>query len=89
MLARGDIDGMVGYRAEAVDLPAGALIAMEAGITIHGLDGQPFDERIGRREEDRSFVAGHPGNIGRLLELVAAAGRIEPQVACLPVTVDW
>jgi myo-inositol-1(or 4)-monophosphatase len=89
MLARGDIDGIVGYRAEAVDLPAGALIAMEAGITVRGLDGQPFDERIGRPEEDRSFVAGHPGNIGRLMELVAAAGRIEPQVANLQATAEW
>ncbi len=89
MLARGDIEGIVGYRADAVDLPAGALIAIEAGLTIRGLDGRPFDERIGRRQEDRSFVAGHPGNIGRLLELVAAAGRIEPQVARLPATAEW
>ncbi len=89
MLARGDIDGIVGYRAEAVDLPAGALIAMEAGLTIRGLDGRPFDDRIGQRDEDRSFVASHPGNIERLLKLVAAAGRIEPQVARLPATAKW
>ncbi len=89
MLARGDIDGIVGYRAEAVDLPAGALIAMEAGLTIRGLDGRPFDDRIGQRDEDRSFVASHPGNIDRLLKLVAAAGRIESQVARLPATAKW
>jgi myo-inositol-1(or 4)-monophosphatase len=89
MLARGDIDGIVGYRAEAVDLPAGALIAAEAGIAVCGLDGQPFDERIGRPAEDRSFVAAHPANIGRLTALVAAAGRITPQVAKLRTAADW
>jgi myo-inositol-1(or 4)-monophosphatase len=89
MLARGDIDGIVGYRAEAVDLPAGALIAAEAGIAVCGFDGQPFDERIGRPAEDRSFVAGHPANIGRLTALVAAAGRIAPQVAELRATAGW
>jgi myo-inositol-1(or 4)-monophosphatase len=75
MLARGDIDGIVGYRAEAVDLPAGALIAAEAGLAVCDLDGRPFDGRIGRRPEDRSFVAGHPANIARLTALVAAAGE--------------
>src|SRR5262249_59410262 len=34
MLARGDIDGFVGYHAEAVDLPAGSLGAHEAGLVI-------------------------------------------------------
>lgn len=89
MLARGDIDGIVGYRAEAVDLPAGALIATEAGIAVRALNGQPFDERIGLPAEDRSFLASHPGNIGRLAELVATAGRIEPQVASLRAAADW
>jgi len=89
MLARGDIDGMVGFRAEAVDLPAGALIAAEAGISICGLDGRPFDERIGLQEEDRSFVAGHPGNIGRLVGLVSAAGRIAPRLADVKAAAAW
>jgi myo-inositol-1(or 4)-monophosphatase len=89
MLARGDIDGIIGYRAEAVDLPAGALIAMEAGITVRGLDGRPFDERIGLPAEDRSFVAGHPSNIARLVDLVAAARRIEPRVADLRPAAAW
>jgi myo-inositol-1(or 4)-monophosphatase len=88
MLARGDIDGIVGYRAEAVDLPAGALIAAEAGIAVCGFDGQPFNESIGLRAQDRSFVAGHPGNIGRLTGLVAAATGIAPQVAELTAA-DW
>lgn len=75
LLARGDIDGFVGYRAEAVDLPAGSLIAREAGLVVHGFDGAPFDERIGLAH-DRSFVAGHPRAIPGLLELVRVAGRV-------------
>jgi myo-inositol-1(or 4)-monophosphatase len=89
MLARGDIDGIVGYRAEAVDLPAGALIAAEAGLAVCGLDGQPFDERIGRPAADRSFVAGHPEAIGRLTGLVATAGRIAPRLAKLNAVARW
>jgi myo-inositol-1(or 4)-monophosphatase len=89
MLACGDIDGIVGYRAEAVDLPAGALIAAEAGIAICGLDGRPFDDRIGLTPEDRSFVAGHPANIERLTGLVAAARRIAPHMAGLRTAARW
>lgn len=89
MLARGDIDGIVGYSAEMVDLPAGALIAAEAGIEIRGLEGQPFDEHIGASAADRSFVAGHPQNIGRLVGLVSAATRLTPQVATLDAPVAW
>ncbi len=77
MLARGAIDGIVGYRAEAVDLPAGALIAAEAGMSVCRLDGSSFDDRIGTGCDDRSFVAGHPEVIGRLLDLVQAARRVE------------
>ena len=89
MLARGDIDGIVGYRAEAVDLPAGALIAAEAGIAVCGLDGQPFDERIGLSEDDRSFVAGHPDNIRRLTRLVAKAESLAPRLAHLDAAAQW
>jgi myo-inositol-1(or 4)-monophosphatase len=70
MLARGDIDGMVGYQAEAVDLPAGALIAQEAGIEIRALDGGPFEDNIEGTVEDRSFVAAHPEAMQALLSLV-------------------
>ena len=73
MLARGDIDGFVGYRPEAVDLPAGSLIAQEAGIIVRGLDGSPFDEHIDRPQKDRGFVAGRPEAIGDLLALVRTA----------------
>ncbi|NUR89234.1 MAG: inositol monophosphatase [Nonomuraea sp.] len=74
MLARGDIDGIVGYRAEAVDLPAGALIAQEAGIEIRALDGGPFEERIDGTPEDRSFVAAHPAGLESVLAFVRASG---------------
>ena len=89
MLARGAIDGIVGYRAEAVDLPAGALIAAEAGMIMCRLDGTTFDERIGTRCEDRSFVAGRPEVIGRLLDLVAAARRLEEGSAGMPGRGSW
>jgi myo-inositol-1(or 4)-monophosphatase len=75
MLARGDIDGFVGYRAEAVDLPAGSLIAREAGIGILDFDGRPFDERIDR-QTDLNFVAGPPWVIDDLLNLVRAARNV-------------
>jgi myo-inositol-1(or 4)-monophosphatase len=78
MLARGHIDGIVGYRAEMVDLPAGALIAVEAGLSVHALDGAPFDHRIDLPDRDRSFVAGRPERIEGLLEMVSAAQRLEP-----------
>ncbi|TMR98158.1 inositol monophosphatase family protein [Nonomuraea basaltis] len=70
MLARGDIDGIVGYRAEAVDLPAGALLAQEAGIEIRALDGGPFEACIDAPAEDRSFVAAHPRALPGLLSLL-------------------
>ncbi|MDR8414744.1 inositol monophosphatase [Nonomuraea sp. 3-1Str] len=75
MLARGDIDGFVGYRAEAVDLPAGALIAREAGIEIRALDGGPFEERFDGPAEGRSFVAAHPRALPALLDVVRRSGR--------------
>ncbi|MER6947754.1 inositol monophosphatase family protein [Nonomuraea sp. NPDC000554] len=70
MLARGDIDGIVGYRAESVDLPAGALIAQEAGVEIRALDGGAFEENIDGTAEDRSFVAAHPRALPHLLDLL-------------------
>jgi myo-inositol-1(or 4)-monophosphatase len=80
MLARGDIDGIVGYHPEAIDLPAGALIATEAGMVVRGLDGGEFDDRIEASPAERSFVAGTPDTIDRLVKLVAAAQWIEPEV---------
>ena len=74
MLARGDIDGFVGYRAEPLDLPAGSLIAREAGIAVCDFDGSPFDDRLGL-PQGRDYVAGHPHAIPDLLAMVHAADR--------------
>lgn len=76
MLARGDIDGFVGYRPEAVDLPAGSLIAQEAGIEVCSLDGSPFDERFDVPAERRSFVAGRSEVLPELLNLVRSASPV-------------
>ena len=82
MLARGDIDGFVGYRAEAIDLPAGSLVAAEAGVSVVCFDGSPFDESV-TDPARRSFVAGHPDRIPQLLELVRRAGEIRSGVQAL------
>ncbi|GGV11391.1 inositol monophosphatase [Streptomyces filipinensis] len=71
MLARGDIDGFVGYRAEAIDLPAGALLAREAGIALRHLDGAEFGGGFGGPDTGRSFVAGRPEMLPHLLDLVS------------------
>lgn len=81
LLARGDIDGFVGYRAETVDLPAGVLVAAEAGILVYDFDGEVFDDRIDR-PADRNFVAGRAEVIQDLLEMVRAAENVT--VAGLP-----
>ncbi|MER6072050.1 inositol monophosphatase [Streptomyces sp. NPDC001817] len=71
MLARGDIDGFVGYRAEAIDLPAGALLAREAGVALRHLDGAEFGGGFGGPDTGRSFVAGRPELLPHLLDLVS------------------
>ncbi|MFD9595412.1 inositol monophosphatase family protein [Kitasatospora sp. NPDC059973] len=73
MLARGDIDGFVGYLPEEIDLPAGYLLAAEAGVVVRGLDGGRFSGRIGRPDTARSFVAGRPEALPYLFDLVARA----------------
>jgi myo-inositol-1(or 4)-monophosphatase len=73
MLARGDIDGIVGYRPEIVDLPAGALLAAEAGAELRGLDGSPYEPGIDRSPDELSFVAARPALLDRLLETTANA----------------
>jgi myo-inositol-1(or 4)-monophosphatase len=72
MLARGDIDGIVLYKSGSMDLQAGSLIAQEAGVQVHGLDGEPFDDRFSSADEQRSLVAGYPAVVQRLLDLVRA-----------------
>jgi myo-inositol-1(or 4)-monophosphatase len=75
MLARGDIDAVVGYHAEGVDLPGGLLIAQEAGLCVRGFDGRRFDGRTDLPAHRRSFVAAHPELVDDLLGLVASATR--------------
>lgn len=68
MLARGDIDGIVGYLPEIVDLPAGALLAAEAGAELRRLDGHPYELGIDRPASELGFVAARPELLDRLLE---------------------
>ena len=70
MLARGDIDGVVGYQTGVIDLPAGAILAQEAGLEIRALDGGPYDEDIDGPDESRSFVCAHPATIDSLFALL-------------------
>jgi myo-inositol-1(or 4)-monophosphatase len=78
MLARGDLDGFVGYRAEGIDLPAGLLLAQEAGLEVRTLDGGAFRGTATGPDTARSFVAGQPRDMPYLLELVKALTRRRP-----------
>lgn len=78
MLARGDIDGIVGYLPEIVDLPAGALVAAEAGAELRRLDGGPYEMGIDRPASELGFVAARPGLLGRLLETTTRIARDSP-----------
>lgn len=71
MLARGDIEGIVGYHTGELDLHAGALIAGMTGVEIRAFDGTPFDARFGGLAENRSLVAAVPDRIDELLNLVS------------------
>lgn len=72
MLARGDIDGIVGYRIGELDLHAGAVIAAATGVHIRSFDGKPFDARFFGLEENRCLVAAVPDRMAELLDLVSA-----------------
>ncbi|GGP76389.1 inositol monophosphatase family protein [Streptosporangium pseudovulgare] len=77
MLARGDIDGIVGYRTGVVDLPGGLLIAREAGAVVGGFDGAPFD-RVPLDGSGCDFVAGRAGLREELLEeVLKEAGAVQ------------
>ncbi|HEY5990140.1 MAG TPA: inositol monophosphatase, partial [Streptosporangiaceae bacterium] len=75
MLARGDIDGIVGYRAGPLDLHPGVLLATEAGVQVVDFCGDPFEDRH-RRGEPRDFLAARPDKIPRLLELMKRADEL-------------
>ena len=72
MLARGDIEGIVGYRIGELDLHAGALIATMTGVEIRDFDGSPFDARFIGLEENRSLVAAAPERMSEMLALLSA-----------------
>ncbi|MEU7985355.1 inositol monophosphatase family protein [Streptosporangium canum] len=69
MLARGDIDGIIGYRTGIVDLPGGLLIAREAGAVVSAFDGTPFD-CAPLSGDGHDFVASRAGLQEDLLEAV-------------------
>ncbi|MFD3515137.1 inositol monophosphatase family protein [Streptomyces sp. NPDC058657] len=75
LLARGFIDAFVGYRAEGVDLPAGALLAAEAGVELRTLAGEPFRPGFSGPASGRSFVAARGGTLAHVLEEVARVTR--------------
>jgi myo-inositol-1(or 4)-monophosphatase len=74
LLARGDIDGFVGFHAEGVDLPAGLLLAVEAGLVVRGFDGSPFDGHLDVPSGDRNFVAGRAEIVDDLCATVRETG---------------
>ncbi|MFI0978798.1 inositol monophosphatase family protein [Streptomyces sp. NPDC021093] len=75
LLARGAIDAFVGYRAEGIDLPAGALLAAEAGAELRTLEGGPFRPGFSGPGSGRSFVAGRGATLRYVLDEVARATR--------------
>jgi myo-inositol-1(or 4)-monophosphatase len=81
MLARGAIDGFVGYCPEPWEMPAGTLLAREAGVAIRGLDGAPFDERLAAGPQ--SFVAARAEMLDDLLDSARRALTIQQRLATL------
>ncbi|MEU8899759.1 inositol monophosphatase family protein [Nocardia sp. NPDC048505] len=76
MLARGDIDGFVGYRAGVVDLPAGSLIARESGVAITDFGGTPLDDTIDPLGGEVDFLAGSPRMAAELARWVKSAAEV-------------
>lgn len=83
MLARGAIDGFIGYCPEPWEMPAGTLLAREAGVLIRGLDGEPFDERQVPGAPAQSFVAGREEMLDELLDWARRARTIQQRLAAL------
>jgi myo-inositol-1(or 4)-monophosphatase len=81
MLARGDIDGIVGYRIGELDLHGGALIASEAGRTVQTFAGAPFEPRLRGTGEDHCVVAGSPTIVKELSDMLASADRLADRIA--------
>jgi myo-inositol-1(or 4)-monophosphatase len=81
MLARGDIDGIVGYRIGELDLHGGALIAAEAGQTVQNFSGLRFEPRLRGTGEDQCVIAGSPEIIKELSDMLASADRLADPIA--------
>jgi myo-inositol-1(or 4)-monophosphatase len=71
MLARGDLGAVVLYRSEGEDLYAGVRIAMEAGVRVTDLDGNPIDSWD---REIPCLVAAHPDHHEQLLSMLKELG---------------
>jgi myo-inositol-1(or 4)-monophosphatase len=76
MLARGDIDGFVGYRAGLVDLPAGTLLARESGLHLTDFDGAPLDDRLDLPTGEVNFIAANAEVLPDLTLLVKSAAEV-------------
>jgi myo-inositol-1(or 4)-monophosphatase len=83
MLARGDIDAVIGYRSGMTELHTGTLLAAEAGVEIRDWDGAPFDNRLATPTTTRDFIAAPAAHIPRILELLQRAANIEKDLAPL------
>jgi myo-inositol-1(or 4)-monophosphatase len=81
MLARGDIDGVVGYQIGELDLHGGALIASEAGLTVQNFSGIPFEPRLRGTGEAQYVIAGSPAVVKELSGMLASADRLADPIA--------
>lgn len=77
MLARGDIDAVIGYRAGMTELHTGTLLAAESGLEIRTWEGAPFDDRLATPTTTRDFIAAPADRIPQLLGLIHRATVIE------------
>jgi myo-inositol-1(or 4)-monophosphatase len=86
MLARGDIDGIVGYQIGEIDLHAGALIAGEAGLTVQKFSGGPFVSRLRGMSDDQCVVAGSSHIVRDLAGILATAERLAGHLGNLVIS---
>jgi myo-inositol-1(or 4)-monophosphatase len=71
MLARGDLDGMVVFRSQAVDLQAGVLLARESGVEVVSPDGSAFDDHFVSARHPYTLIAARPPVTEELRTLLA------------------
>jgi myo-inositol-1(or 4)-monophosphatase len=85
MLARGDIDGIVGYRIGEIDLYAGALVTLEAGLQVEDFSGGPFVSRYRGMNHHQSVLAGSTDLVAWLVRIVSAAERLVGRIGDLGI----